>query len=110
MAYAENSIWQSKLSRLRSSAQAVNASQDGEIEGREVELESDKLGVRFMSEAGYDLRSMLRVMEVLEKAGSGRGGRPEFASTHPNPGRRMDRIREAIQAQFPNGVPAGLER
>ena len=78
--------------------------------GREDELESDKLGVRFMSEAGYDPRSMLRVMEVLEKAGSGRGGRPEFASTHPNPGRRMERIREAIQAQFPNGVPAGLER
>ena len=78
--------------------------------GREDELESDKLGVRFMAEAGYDPTSMLRVMEVLAKAGAGRGGRPEFASTHPDPGRRTDRIKEAIREQFPNGVPSGLER
>lgn len=78
--------------------------------GRDDELESDRLGVRFMGEAGYDPRSMLRVMEVLEQASSGRGSRPDFLSTHPNPGRRSERIKEAIQQQFPNGLPSGLQR
>jgi beta-barrel assembly-enhancing protease len=77
--------------------------------GRDDELESDRLGVRFMAEAGYDPRSMIRVMQVLQEA-SKRRGRSEFFSTHPNPENRMGRIKEAIQAQFPNGVPAGLER
>jgi predicted Zn-dependent protease len=77
--------------------------------GRDDELESDRLGVRFMSEAGYDPRAMLRVMEVL--AAASRGPRPpEFFTTHPNPDRRMERIRQAIQEQFPNGVPSGLEK
>ncbi|CAN5674048.1 hypothetical protein BH23GEM5_BH23GEM5_30090 [soil metagenome] len=48
--------------------------------GREDELESDRLGVKFMSEAGYDPRSMIGVMEV----------------------------QAAIQEQFPQGVPTGL--
>lgn len=77
--------------------------------GRDDELESDRLGVRFMAEAGYDPRAMIRVMEVLEQAGGG-GRRPEFLSTHPNPGNRTQRIKEAIQQQFPNGLPSGLQR
>ena len=32
--------------------------------GREDELESDRLGVRFMAEAGYDPRSMVEVMKI----------------------------------------------
>jgi predicted Zn-dependent protease len=77
--------------------------------GRDDELESDRLGVRFMAKAGYDPRSMVRVMEVLRDAS--RGPRPpEFFTTHPNPERRIERIREAIQKEFPNGVPEGLER
>lgn len=72
--------------------------------GREDELESDSLGVRFMAEAGYDPRAMEGVMEVLRKAGGGR--QIEWLSTHPNPGNREDRIRAAIQARYPKGVPA----
>ena len=75
--------------------------------GREDELESDRLGVRFMAEAGYDPRSMITVMEILRDAG-GSSGQPEFFSTHPNPDRRMERIQEAIAAEFPEGVPEGL--
>lgn len=77
--------------------------------GREDELESDRLGVRFASESGYDPRAMLRVMQVLEQASSGSSRRPDFLSTHPNPGRRSERIREAIKEQYPNGIPAGLQ-
>jgi beta-barrel assembly-enhancing protease len=76
--------------------------------GREDELESDRLGVRFMAEAGYDPRSMVRVMEVLRAAGGGR--QPEFFSTHPNPENRITRIQQAIRDQFPQGVPPGLEK
>ena len=77
--------------------------------GRDDELESDRLGVELMAEAGYDPHGMLRVMEVLSEAGKGAGRAPEFFSTHPNPENRLTRIREAIRAQFPQGVPEGLE-
>lgn len=75
--------------------------------GRNDELESDRLGVRFLSEAGYDPRAMLAVMKIL--AGSGKGGRqPEFMSTHPDPGNREQQIQAEIQKRFPNGVPPEL--
>ena len=76
---------------------------------RSDELESDKLGVRYMTEAGYDPRSMVGVMEVLKKASSGRGG-PEFFQTHPNPENRIEKIKKAIQEEFPNGLPSGLKQ
>jgi beta-barrel assembly-enhancing protease len=75
--------------------------------GRDDELESDRLGVRFMSEAGYDPRAMLRVMQILEESSSG-GRPPEFFSTHPNPENRLQRIQQAIDEKYPNGVPAGM--
>ncbi|HEX7879760.1 MAG TPA: M48 family metalloprotease [Candidatus Eisenbacteria bacterium] len=75
--------------------------------GRDDELESDKLGVKFASDAGYDPRSMLRVMTVLADASSGQAP-PEFMSSHPDPGNRSERIEQAIQEMFPNGVPEGL--
>lgn len=76
--------------------------------GRDDELESDKLGLRFMASAGYDPRAMVGVMRILEKA-SGGGKRPEFASTHPNPGRRIERIEEIIKEVWPGGVPGDLK-
>lgn len=76
--------------------------------GRGDELESDRLGVRFMAEAGYDPRAMLAVMRIL--ANSAKGQRqPEFFSTHPNPGNRLDVIAKAIKDVFPGGIPDGLE-
>ena len=77
--------------------------------GRADELEADKLGVRFMGDAGYDPRSMETLMKVLEE--SSQGNAPsEFFSTHPNPENRIVRIREAVQEKYPNGVPDGLEK
>jgi predicted Zn-dependent protease len=75
--------------------------------GRDDELQSDRLGVQFMAEAGYDPRSMLRVMQIL--ANSAEGARPpEFFSTHPNPENRIARIQQAIQEIFPQGVSENL--
>lgn len=75
--------------------------------GRDDELQADELGVQFLLSAGYDPRAMLTVMEILAQAGGGHG-QPEFFSTHPNPDNRIARIRDAINALYPNGVPADL--
>ena len=64
--------------------------------GREQELESDDLGVRFMMEAGYDPSSLIYVMDILEAA-SGGARQPEFASTHPSPSNRREQIRASIE-------------
>ncbi|MBW4678660.1 MAG: M48 family metalloprotease [Microcoleus vaginatus WJT46-NPBG5] len=76
--------------------------------GREDELESDRLGVRFMSEAGYDPTALIEVMKILDAARTG-GSPPEFLSSHPNPGNRVERLQDLIAQQYPNGVPANLQ-
>jgi beta-barrel assembly-enhancing protease len=77
--------------------------------GREDEIESDALGIRIMTEAGYHPGGMIRVMEVLAKA-SGGSRQPEFMSTHPAPENRSERIKEAIAKQYPNGIPENLKK
>jgi predicted Zn-dependent protease len=73
--------------------------------GRDDELESDQLGVRFMIRAGYNPEALIRVMEVLKQAAGGRAP-PEFLSTHPDPDNRVERIKEAIQkARTTNPTP-----
>lgn len=63
--------------------------------GRSAEIESDVSGVCLMYTANYDPESMVRVMEILDEASSG-GRPPEFMSTHPDPGNRIDNIWQAI--------------
>ncbi len=77
--------------------------------GRDDELQSDRLGVQFLAEAGYDPRALIRVMEILASASQGNQP-PEFFSTHPNPDNRIARIEEAIREEFPDGVPDGLDQ
>jgi predicted Zn-dependent protease len=76
--------------------------------GRNDELESDRYGVRFMADAGYDPRAMIGLMKILEQSAGGQR-QPEFFSTHPNPENRIAKIRQAIQKEFPNGVPQNLK-
>ena len=63
--------------------------------GRDDELESDDLGVKFMIRAGYDPEEMIGVMEILKQA-AGPNRVPEFQSTHPDPENRIERIQESI--------------
>jgi len=49
---------------------------------------------------------MITVMEILQREAKSRT--PEFFSTHPNPEHRIERIKEAIQLEFPKGVPDGM--
>jgi predicted Zn-dependent protease len=64
--------------------------------GREDELESDDLGVRFMIKAGYDPYEMIEVMQIL-KAAAGPSRAPEFQSTHPDPDNRIEQIKASIK-------------
>lgn len=64
--------------------------------GRDQELQSDNLGVRFMLESGYAPENLVGVMEILKQAG-GPNRTPEFQSTHPDPENRKEAIEAAIQ-------------
>jgi len=64
--------------------------------GRDDELESDDLGVRFMIDSGYNPSELIGVMEIL-KAASGPNKIPERMSTHPDPENRIEKIKEAIE-------------
>lgn len=64
--------------------------------GRDQELQSDDLGVRFMMESGYNPEDLIGVMEILKQA-SGPNRTPEFQSTHPDPENRAQKIKEAIE-------------
>lgn len=75
--------------------------------GRNDEIESDDYGLRYMAQAGYDPRAMLKVMEVLRDAG-GRGGTPAILATHPAPQSRLEAIEAKINKLFPGGVPGEL--
>jgi predicted Zn-dependent protease len=87
-------------------AQAVNQVV-GLRYGRADELESDRLGFQFMTEAGYDPRGIVEVMKILGSARNGEAP-PEFLSSHPNPENRVEKLQALIAQSFPNGVPANL--
>ncbi len=57
--------------------------------------------------AFIDPHALIRVMEALAQA-SGRRRQPEFLSILRNPQNRNEKIKEAIEAEFPAGLPEGL--
>jgi predicted Zn-dependent protease len=64
--------------------------------GRDDELQSDNLGVKFMIKSNYNPEEMIGVMEIL-KAAAGPNRVPEMQSTHPDPDNRIEKIHEAIE-------------
>jgi beta-barrel assembly-enhancing protease len=62
---------------------------------RDAEKEADLLGSQIMYDAGYDPYDMVEFFDKLEKQGGG-GGAPQFLSDHPNPGNRVEYVKEAI--------------
>ena len=61
---------------------------------REFEREADLLGAQMMARAGYDPREMASMFQTIERQAGSRG--PEWLSSHPNPGNRVQAInREA---------------
>ncbi|HXG90000.1 MAG TPA: M48 family metalloprotease [Vicinamibacterales bacterium] len=60
--------------------------------GREYERQADLLGAQILARAGYDPRRMADMFRTIEQQSGGRGGGPEWLSSHPNPGNRYDAI------------------
>lgn len=66
--------------------------------GRDDERQSDDLGLRYMTRAGYDPNEMPNVFRTFDRMqDAGGGGRiPEWQSTHPDPENRVGRIEAQI--------------
>ena len=61
--------------------------------GRQHETESDEIGLYYMARAGYDPREAIAFWERMSEAGGSRQA-PEFASTHPSHGTRIERLKQ----------------
>lgn len=61
---------------------------------REHELEADEMGLFYMARAGYDPQEAISFWERMDSAGGPQP--PEFASTHPSHGRRIEQLREFL--------------
>lgn len=68
---------------------------------RSQEAEADHIGLMLMAKAGYDPRAAVELWRNFEAAGGERP--PEFLSTHPAPGSRIDNLNAAMpeaQAEY----------
>ena len=77
--------------------------------GRDAESQADELGFRYMTTSGYDpseMTSMFRTLERLSGGGESEGKMPEWLSTHPDPGNRVQKTQQRIAAA---SLPAGLK-
>jgi predicted Zn-dependent protease len=62
---------------------------------RKQELEADKYGLIFSAMAGYNPQEAIPLWERMQKAGGGNAP-PEFLSTHPSEGTRIERLKEMM--------------
>ncbi len=76
---------------------------------RSDESESDRYGLRYMADAGYDPSAMLDVMRVLQEASQG-NRQPEILATHPQPQTRFDDIKALLAQDYPDGIPQTLSK
>lgn len=67
------------------------------------ESESDELGMRYMSRAGYDPTGQLQLMQILAEASEG-PRQPEWLSTHPLPETRIERIEDLLANEYRGAV------
>ena len=64
--------------------------------GRRDELEADRLGVKYMHLAGYDLEGMIKTLKVLEKESEGKEI-PSIVRTHPYVKDRIKAVEKEIE-------------
>lgn len=72
--------------------------------GREDELESDRLGVRFMADAGYNPNAMVQVMEILAESSEG-GADPSFLAPTLIQRIASPRFKKQFKPSFPTAYP-----
>ncbi len=68
--------------------------------GRDEESQSDALGMRYMTRAGYSPHGMVSLMEVMTEATRGTDRQWEMLSTHPDPERRLRWARDAVAGAY----------
>ncbi len=61
--------------------------------GRTQESEADHIGLLLMAQAGYDPHAAIGFWERMERSSGAQGGPPQFLSTHPSHGSRIEQIR-----------------
>jgi predicted Zn-dependent protease len=74
--------------------------------GRDQEREADFSGLQYMSSAGYNPNGLVQLMSILQSASGGKKP-PEFLSTHPNPGNRIEYLTETIQKRYQASAQTG---
>jgi len=69
--------------------------------GRDAESQSDKLGVAYSTEVGYDSKEMAGFFNTLSRMREGTGAEsiPTFMSTHPDPGDRFQNVKQLTVAE-----------
>ncbi|MBK6990803.1 MAG: M48 family metallopeptidase [Chitinophagaceae bacterium] len=73
---------------------------------RKHELEADRYGLIWTAMAGYNPEEAIYLWERMEKASNGQKP-PEFLSTHPSEGRRIDQIRQYLPEAMKYYKPVG---
>jgi predicted Zn-dependent protease len=74
--------------------------------GRDDELQADRLGAEYTAKSGWDPRGvagMLRTLQRLDAAAGSNRGVPNWLSTHPAPGDRVEKVLAYIESN-----PAGV--
>jgi predicted Zn-dependent protease len=69
--------------------------------GRDDELQADRLGAQYTARTGWDPRGvagMLRTLERLDVASGSSEGVPNWLSTHPDPGDRVEQVLAFIES------------
>ncbi len=61
---------------------------------RTQEAEADRIGLIFMAEAGYDPNEAIGFWERMQSASGGSPAPPEFLSTHPSYGTRINNLKQ----------------
>lgn len=75
--------------------------------GRDDETQADDLGFRYMTAAGYSPTEMAEMFRTLQRLGGGEEGRvPEWLSTHPDPGNRVQKTLDRVAA---TSLPANMK-
>lgn len=73
---------------------------------RQDEYEADRLGIRYMNRAGYDMNATIEVFQVLQRESNG-GGTPVILRSHPHVSDRIVQAKEII-AREKLGINKGL--
>jgi predicted Zn-dependent protease len=61
------------------------------------ESQADRLGLKYMALAGYDMKGAVRSLEILHAESKGQPRAPEILSSHPDLKKRIEEVKRAIK-------------